>query len=92
MSAPRAKARMQKPQGGGQIFGANPRGCAGRMVIDKIDTCIILPKRHFYILLETKGVQDFLVGNLKFDSGGYCETMALRIIRTRGIYKNSWPA
>ena len=25
--APRAKGRMQKPQGG-QIFGANPRGCA----------------------------------------------------------------
>ena len=27
-SSPRAKARMQKPQSGGQIFGANPQRCA----------------------------------------------------------------
>ena len=27
--APRAKIRMQKLRRGGQIFGANPQGCAG---------------------------------------------------------------
>ena len=37
--APQAKARMQKPRMG-QIFGANPGGCAGGMVMDEIDTCI----------------------------------------------------
>ena len=26
---PQAKARMQKPQGGGKFFGANPRGVRG---------------------------------------------------------------
>ena len=31
--------------------------------------------------------QDLLVANLKFDSGGCCEMMAFRIIRTIGIYK-----
>ena len=43
MLAPLGKTRMQKPQGAwGQIFGANPRGCAGEgMVMDEIDTCII---------------------------------------------------
>ena len=46
--APRAKARMQKPQGGGgQIFGANPRG-AREGVMDEIDTCIISLCEHVY--------------------------------------------
>ena len=39
--APWAKARMQKPQGGGKFFGANPQGCTGEGLIkDEIDTCI----------------------------------------------------
>ena len=29
MPAPRAKARVQKPQGGGRFLVQNPRGCAG---------------------------------------------------------------
>ena len=38
---PRAKARMQKPQGGGKFLVQIPGGCAG-MVMDEIDTCISL--------------------------------------------------
>ena len=38
---PPAKVRMQKPQGGGNIFDADPRGWAGRgIVMAKIDSCI----------------------------------------------------
>ena len=40
ISAPRAKARMQKPQGGGKFFVQNPGGASGGMVMDEIDTCI----------------------------------------------------
>ena len=40
--APRAKAWMQKPQGGGKFLVQIPRGArgGGRMVMDEIDTCI----------------------------------------------------
>ena len=37
--APRAKARMQKPQGGGKVLVQIP-GVCGEMVKDEIDTCI----------------------------------------------------
>ena len=40
--APRAKARMQKPQGRDKVLVQIPggaRGCSG-MVMDEIDTCI----------------------------------------------------
>ena len=40
--APWAKARTQKSQGGGKLTGANPRGCARRMVMTKTDRCISL--------------------------------------------------
>ena len=36
---PRAKARMQKPQGGGKFWCKSP-GVRGGMVMDEIDTCI----------------------------------------------------
>ena len=43
--APRGKARMQKPQGGGkflvQIHGGGGGGARGGMVVYEIDTCII---------------------------------------------------
>ena len=44
-SSPRAKARMQKPQGGDKFLveipgGARREGGGGRMVMDEIDTCI----------------------------------------------------
>ena len=39
--SPPAKARMQKPQGGGKFFMQIPGG-AREMVIDETDTCIIL--------------------------------------------------
>ena len=38
---PPAKAKMQKPQGGGKFLLQIPRGASGRMVMDEIDTCII---------------------------------------------------
>ena len=38
--APRAKARMQKPQGGGKVLVQISR-VRGEMVMDEIDTCII---------------------------------------------------
>ena len=41
--APRAKARMQKPQGGGKFLVQIPGGARG-MVMDEIDTCIKLMK------------------------------------------------
>ena len=37
---PPGKSWDAKTPGRGQIFGANPRGCAGGMVMDEIDTCI----------------------------------------------------
>ena len=37
---PRAKARMQKPQGGGKFLVQIP-GSARGMVMDEIDTCIM---------------------------------------------------
>ena len=37
--SPRAKARMQKPQGGGKFLVQIP-GVRGGMVMDEIDTCI----------------------------------------------------
>ena len=48
--APRAKSRMQKPQGGGTFLVQIPGGARG-MVVDEIDTCIILPKNHFISFL-----------------------------------------
>ena len=39
--APRVKARMQEPQGGGKFFVQIPGG-ARVMVMDEIDTCINL--------------------------------------------------
>ena len=39
MPAPRAKARMQTPQGGGKFLVQIP-GVRGGMVMDEIDTCI----------------------------------------------------
>ena len=39
---PPGKSWDAKAPGWGQIFDANPRGCAGGMVMDEIDTCIIL--------------------------------------------------
>ena len=41
ISAPRAKVRMQKPQGGGKYLVQIPGGARG-MVMDEIDTCIML--------------------------------------------------
>ena len=41
MPAPRAKARMQKPQGGSEILVQMP-GVRGGMVMDEIDTCVSL--------------------------------------------------
>ena len=41
MPALRAKARMQKPQGGGKFLVQIPEGWTGD-VMDEIDTCIIL--------------------------------------------------
>ena len=41
MPAPRAKARMQTPQGGGKFLVQFPGGVRG-MVLDEIDTCISL--------------------------------------------------
>ena len=41
MPAPRAKARRQKPQGGGKFLVQIPGGAQGGMVMDEIDTCII---------------------------------------------------
>ena len=38
--APRAKARMQKPQGGGKFLVQIPGGARGGMVMTKIDSCI----------------------------------------------------
>ena len=38
---PLAKARMKKPQGGGKFLMQMP-GVRGGMVMDEIDTCIIL--------------------------------------------------
>ena len=41
MPTPWAKARMQKPQGGGKFLVQIPRGGrGGGMVMDEIDTCI----------------------------------------------------
>ena len=37
---PKAKARMQKPQGGGKFFMQIPGVPRGGMVTDEIDTCI----------------------------------------------------
>ena len=37
---PRAKARMQKPQGGGKFWVQIPGGARGEIVMDEIDTCI----------------------------------------------------
>ena len=43
--APRAKARMQKPQGGGKFLVQIPGGArGGGMVMDEIDTCTGLLK------------------------------------------------
>ena len=39
--APQAKARIQKPQGGGKFLVQIPGGARGGMVMDEIDTCII---------------------------------------------------
>ena len=38
--APQAKARMQKPGGGGKFLVQIPGGALGGMVMDEIDTCI----------------------------------------------------
>ena len=40
--APRPKARMQNPQGGGKFLVQIPRGARGGMVMDEIDTCITM--------------------------------------------------
>ena len=40
-----------KAPGWGQIFGTNPRGCAGGMVMDEIDTHITPKKRNEKILI-----------------------------------------
>ena len=37
---------------------------------------VLTSRTSIYILSEAWGVQDFSVGNLKFDSGGCCEMMA----------------
>ena len=37
---PRAKAIMQKPQGGARFLVQIPWGVRGRMVMEKIDSCI----------------------------------------------------
>ena len=39
--APRAKARMQKSHGGGKFLVQMPGGARG-MVMDEIDTCIMI--------------------------------------------------
>ena len=42
--APRAKARMQKPQSGGKFLVQISGGVRGEVVMDEIDTCI---SQHF---------------------------------------------
>ena len=43
MPVPRAKARMQKLQGGGKFLVQIPTGArGGGMVMDEIDSCIIV--------------------------------------------------
>ena len=54
---PRAKAWMQKPQGGGQIVGANPWGCAGGWLLDEIDTCIMVTQMYNTIFEPNIGVR-----------------------------------
>ena len=45
--APRAKARMQKPQGGGKFL-VKSSGVSGGMVMDEIDTCIRAELAGYY--------------------------------------------
>ena len=47
ISAPRTKAEMQKPQGGGKFLVQISRGARG-MVMDEIYTCIIPYKLHWF--------------------------------------------
>ena len=47
---PRAKAKMQKPQGGAN-FWSKSSGVRGGMVMDEIDTCIILLQKTDSLLL-----------------------------------------
>ena len=47
--APRAKAKMQKPQGGGKVLVQIPGGArwgGGGMVMDEIDTCITVSHKQ----------------------------------------------
>ena len=56
MPNPQAKARMQKPQGGGKCLVQIPGGALERMVMDEIDTCITPDGVKIYgqhLLLET---------------------------------------
>ena len=46
--ASRAKARMQKPEGGGKFLVQIPGGARG-MVMDEIDTCISKLNRFYLI-------------------------------------------
>ena len=41
---PPGKSLDAKAPGWGQMFGANPQGCAGGMVMDEIDTCISISR------------------------------------------------
>ena len=55
--APRLKARMQKPQGGGKFLAQISGGERGGMVMDETDTCmnisVFLPDKNLFYWNET---------------------------------------
>ena len=68
--APRAKARMQKPQGGGKLLVQIPGGAReGGMVMGEIDTCISLfslsknSTRLLHTVLARKLFFDLYIGD-----------------------------
>ena len=75
--APQAKAGMQKPQGGGKVLVQIPGGARGGMVMDEIDTCIIVSNNNrLYTNFNvpsgpSHGV--YISQNLKFVSKRECE-------------------
>ena len=61
MPAPWAKARMQKPQGGGKFLVQIPGSARGRVVMDEIDTCINTAIMHGFVLSFLKTVKKIFV-------------------------------
>ena len=62
MPAPRAKSRMQKPQGGSKFLVQILGGERGGMVMDEIDTCII--SESLYTSIGTRTGNGFSVGHI----------------------------